>query len=58
MRTVCLRLLPDSVVAAISTWRPEFELVGISSGSWYHCLPIRTYYETYYEYDYERKVVQ
>jgi len=22
-------------------WRPEFELVGISSGSWYHCLPIR-----------------
>jgi len=23
-------------------WRPEFELVGISSGSWYHCLPIRT----------------
>ena len=23
-------------------WRPELELVGISSGSWYHCLPIRT----------------
>ena len=23
-------------------WRPEFELVGISSSSWYHCLPIRT----------------
>ena len=23
-------------------WRPEFKLVGISSGSWYHCLlPIR-----------------
>jgi len=22
-------------------WRPELELVGISSGSWYHCLPIR-----------------
>ena len=21
-------------------WRPEFELVGISSGSWYHCLPM------------------
>jgi len=20
--------------------RPEFELVGISSGSWYHCLPV------------------
>jgi len=19
-------------------WRPEFELAGISSGSWYHCL--------------------
>ena len=25
-------------------WRPEFELVGISSGSWYHCLPIRMYH--------------
>ena len=23
-------------------WRPEFELAGISSGSWYHCLPVRT----------------
>ena len=23
-------------------WRPEFEIVGISSGSWYHCLPIKT----------------
>ena len=23
-------------------WRTEFELVGISSSSWYHCLPIRT----------------
>jgi len=23
-------------------WRPEFELVGISLGNWYHCLPIRT----------------
>ena len=23
-------------------WRPELELVGISSGSWSHCLPIRT----------------
>ena len=22
-------------------WRPEFELVRTSSGSWYHCLPIR-----------------
>ena len=21
-------------------WRPELELVGISSGSWYHCLPM------------------
>ena len=21
-------------------WRPEFELDGINSGSWYHCLPI------------------
>jgi len=29
---------------ADAAWRPEFELVGISSGSWYHCLPIRTYY--------------
>ena len=25
-------------------WRPEFKLVGISSGSWYHCLPVRTYH--------------
>ena len=25
-------------------WRPEFELVRISSGSWCHCLPIRTYH--------------
>jgi len=25
-------------------WRPEFELVGICSGSWYHCLQIRTYH--------------
>ena len=25
-------------------WRPEFALVGISSGSWYQCLPIRTYH--------------
>jgi len=23
-------------------WRPEFELFGISSGSWYQCLRIRT----------------
>jgi len=22
-------------------WRPEFELDGIKSGSWYHCLPRR-----------------
>jgi len=22
-------------------WRTEFELDGINSGSWYHCLPIR-----------------
>jgi len=21
-------------------WRPEIELVGISLGSWYHCLPL------------------
>ena len=33
-------------------WRPEFELAGISSGSWYHCLPIGRVS------DYERKVVQ
>jgi len=28
-------------------WRPEFELAGINSGSWYQCLdclPIRTYH--------------
>jgi len=24
------------------SWRPELELVGISSGSWCHFLPIRT----------------
>jgi len=24
--------------------RPEFELDGINSGSWYHCLPIRIYH--------------
>jgi len=23
---------------------PEFELDGINSGSWYHCLPIRMYH--------------
>jgi len=23
-------------------WRPEFELDGINSGSWYHCLLIRS----------------
>ena len=28
--------------ADAAVWRPELELVGISSGSWYHCLPIRT----------------
>jgi len=22
-------------------WKPEFELSGINSGSWYRCLPIR-----------------
>ena len=25
-------------------WRPEFELDGINSGSWYHCLPIGIYH--------------
>jgi len=25
-------------------WRPEFELDGINSGSWYHCYPIRIYH--------------
>jgi len=24
--------------------RPEFELVGINTGSWYRCLPIRIYH--------------
>jgi len=24
-------------------WRPESELNGINSGSWYHCLPIGIY---------------
>ena len=25
-------------------WRPESELDGINSGSWYHCLPIGIYH--------------
>jgi len=25
-------------------WRPESELDGINSGSWYHCLPIGMYH--------------
>jgi len=25
-------------------WRPEFELDGINSGSWFRCLPIRIYH--------------
>jgi len=25
-------------------WRPEFELDGMNSGSWYHCIPIRIYH--------------
>ena len=25
-------------------WRLEFELDGINSGSWFHCLPIRIYH--------------
>jgi len=33
-------------------WRPEFELVGIYSGSRYHCLPIG------YIIDNEREAVQ
>jgi len=33
-------------------WRPEFELDGINSGSWYHCLPI------IYIIDSEREIVQ
>ena len=33
-----------SVDGDAEIWRTEFELVGISSGSWYHCLPIRTYH--------------
>jgi len=28
----------------IQLWRPEFELNGINSDSWYHCLPIRIYH--------------
>ena len=32
----------DLAVMLMQLWRPELELVGISSGSWYHCLPIRT----------------
>ena len=29
---------------AEAVWRSEFELDGINSGSWYHCLPIRIYH--------------
>jgi len=29
---------------SVELWRPEFELDGINSGSWYHCLPIRIYH--------------
>ena len=25
-------------------WRPEFEMNALNSGTWYHCLPIRTYH--------------
>jgi len=28
----------------IQLWRTEFELNGINSGSWYHCLPIWIYH--------------
>jgi len=47
----CCRVIGDSLVNLLiifpqrllsQLWRPELELVGISSGSWYHCLPIRT----------------
>jgi len=31
----------DADAAVEARIRPELELVGISSGSWYHCLPIR-----------------
>jgi len=27
-------------------WRTEFELDGLNSGSWYHCLPIRRLYSS------------
>jgi len=33
-------------------WRPEFELDGINSGRWYHCLPKG------YIIDKEREIVQ
>jgi len=29
---------------SVDGWRQEFELDGIYSGSWYHCLPIRIYH--------------
>jgi len=35
-------------------WRTEFELDGINSGSWYHCLPIKIYHR----FDSEREIVQ
>jgi len=30
--------------ADVAVERPAVELVGISSGSWYHCLPIMAYH--------------
>ena len=40
------------MVMQMQLWRPELELVGISSGSWCHCLPKGRVF------DYDRKVVQ
>jgi len=31
-------------VELMQLWRTEFELDGINSGSWYHCLPITIYH--------------
>ena len=32
------------MVMLMQLWRPESELDGINSGSWYYCLPIEIYH--------------
>jgi len=32
------------LITMMQLWRPEFELDGRNSGSWFRCLPIRIYH--------------